>query len=137
MVNTAVFQFLSSKDITHQKSYLYTPEQNGVIERSHIVETAIWLLFIASMPSDCWVHAFQTAVFLINRVPTQSLDGHSFFERLFGHSLDLHHLKVFGCTCFHLLQPYNSTKLDPRTTPHIFFGYPLDYTRYLCINHST
>lgn len=53
-----------------------TPHQNGVVERKHrhVVELGLTLLSHASLPLKLWDYAFQTAVFLINRLPTSFLD---------------------------------------------------------------
>lgn len=67
--------FLESNGITHRVSCLHTPEQNGVAERKHrhIAEMGLTLLAIAKMPLQYWVEAFNTVVFLINRLPTKIL----------------------------------------------------------------
>ena len=58
--------------ITHQISCPYTPQQNGLVERKHrhLIETTITLLSQASLPSQYWSFAVQTAVSLINLLPT-------------------------------------------------------------------
>ena len=51
--------------------------------------------------------------------------------------LYISHLRTFGCTCFPLLKPYNSHKLQPHTKPCIFLGY-LAYSKgYICLDPST
>lgn len=78
-----------------------------------------------------------TAVFLINRLPSLNLDNKSPFELLFQRVPDYKHLKSFGCVCYPLLKPYNSNKLQPKTSKFVFLGYPLDYKGYLCYNMSS
>jgi len=80
----------------------HTPEHNGVAERKHrhIVETVMTLLFNAKVPLFLWVEAFMTVAFLINRMPTSTLNMKSPFSKLHGHSPNYNSLKVFGCRCF-------------------------------------
>jgi hypothetical protein len=58
--------------ISHRLSCPYTHQQNGAVERKHchVVETGLALLSHASIPLTYWDDAFQTAYFLINRLPT-------------------------------------------------------------------
>ena len=95
------------------------------------------LIFHSSVPLEFFPYAFSTAVFLINRMPSSSLKMLSPFEMLFGYTPDLHHLKVFGCACYPLLKPYTKHKLEPKTTQHVFLGYPHNFKGYICYNPLT
>jgi histone deacetylase 1/2 len=131
--------FLLNKGISHRLSCPYTPKQNGVAERKHrhIIETTITLLRTAKLPSKFWSYACQTATYLINRMPTVVLHNSSPFEMLFGSSPTITHLRIFGCACFPLLKPYNSTKLQAKTTKCVFLGYATKYKGYLCYHVPT
>lgn len=91
----------------------------------------------ASMPNKYWFYSFAVAVFLINRMPTPILNGLSPWQKLFSSIPDYADLKVFGCSCYPLLRPYNSNKLQHRTKQCVFMGYPLDYKGYCCLDLST
>lgn len=71
--------FLTANGITHRISCPHTPEQNRVVERNHrhIVEMGLTLLAQAHMPMCYWVEAFNTAVFLINSLPSKVLKDRS------------------------------------------------------------
>lgn len=58
--------------ISHFTTPPHTPELNGTAERRnrHITETGLALLHQASLPLSYWSYAFQTAVYLINRMST-------------------------------------------------------------------
>ena len=137
-ISKAFQSFLATKGIEHHKSCPHTPQQNGLAERKHrhIVETSLTLLQTARLPPSFWFYACQTATYLINRMPSPILSHKSPFELLFGHVPLLSHLRVFGCACFPLLQPYNSTKLQPKTTKCVFLGYATKYKGYLCYEVS-
>ena len=110
--------FLSSNGIHHQISCPYTPQQNGLVERKHrhLIETTITLLSQASLPSTYWSFAVQSALILINLLPTAILDFLSPWFKLHGQHPDIFSLKIFGCTCYPFLKPYNQHKLNHRTT---------------------
>ncbi|KAM1351501.1 hypothetical protein ACFXTH_005260 [Malus domestica] len=133
-VSTRFQNFLTTKGIVHQKSCLYTPEQNGLAERKnrHLVETAVTLLQKASLSSKFWFHACATSTYLVNRLPTSVLKMHSPFEVLYKSPPTLDHLRVFGCACYPSLKPYRTNKLDPKTTMCIFLGYAAQYKGYIC-----
>ncbi len=78
--------FLQANGIFLGLSRPHTPQQNGVAERKHrhIADMGrCTLIQHASASLSLWVEAFQTAVFLINRLPTRLLQHKSPFEILF------------------------------------------------------
>ena len=134
--SNAFTDFCSSHGITHQFSCPHTPQQNGIVERKHrhIVESALTILSHASLPITYWTYAVSIAAHLINRLPTPKLSHISPWEKLFQKPPDLTHLKTFGCLCFPYLRPYNTHKLQPRSTPCLFLGYPAHTKGYICVD---
>lgn len=65
-------------------------------------------------------------------MPTLVLQNQSPFQALYGSQPVISHFKVFGCSCYLLLRPYNSTKLQARTTKCVFLGYASKYKGYIC-----
>jgi len=63
----------------------------------HLVETSLTLLTDAHMPLSYWPYAFQTTAYLINRMPTATLNNQSLFEKLFSQRPNYLKLKQFGC----------------------------------------
>lgn len=98
-MSTRFQSFLASHGIAHRVSCPYTPEQNGVAEQKHrhIVEVGLTLLATTHMPLKYWVEAFNTAVFLINRLPTKILHYKSPWECLLNRAPNYHFLRTFGC----------------------------------------
>jgi len=63
-----------------------------------------------------------TAVHLLNRSPTLSLQGKTPYEAWYGRAPAVAHLRVFGCLCF--AKELNQVcKLDDRSRPGVFLGY--------------
>lgn len=69
--------FLKSKGIHHEKTNVYTPQENGVAERMNrtLVETARAMLSDANLPNSFWGDAILYATHLINRAPTHAVQG--------------------------------------------------------------
>ncbi|OMO89784.1 Integrase, catalytic core [Corchorus capsularis] len=127
---------LDSNGITHQLSCPHTPQQNGVAERKHrhVVEKGLYLLSQSSLPSKFWVEAFQTSLYLINRLPTPVLGGKRPYVVLFGKPPVYDHLRTFGCACYPHLVPYNKTKLEFKTRQCVFLGYGVQHKGYKCLD---
>ncbi|KAJ0500301.1 putative RNA-directed DNA polymerase [Helianthus annuus] len=130
--------YFTSLGIIHRRSCPHTSEQNGTVERRHrhVVETGLALLAQSFVPQRFWHYAFDTAVYLINRMPSTSNSLTSPFERIYKRSPDFSFLKVFGCQCFPYLRPYNPHKMDFRSTACIFLGYSPVHHGYRCFDPS-
>ncbi|KAJ9553553.1 hypothetical protein OSB04_017598 [Centaurea solstitialis] len=122
---------------TNNFSCLYTSQQNGKSERmlriiNNVVRT---LLFQAHLPPTYWVEALHMASHLLNILPSTALHHDTPFHKLFDKQPSYSHLRVFGCLCYPHLN--NSHKLEPRSTPCIFLGYPSNHKGYRCLNLHT
>jgi hypothetical protein len=104
------------------------------LKHRHIVETG---LAQSKLPSSYWVDAFNTAVYLINRLPTSVLQKQSPYVKLLKKNPDYSILRTFGCSCYPLLQPYNRHKLMFRSKKCIFLKYSSNYQGYRCLDPAT
>jgi len=131
--------FLQQCGILHRFSCPYNSAQNGRVERKHrhVVETGLALLAHASLPMPFWQYAFQTATFLINRMPNQVLNHASPYFTLFHREPDYVFLRVFGCLCYPFIRPYNNHKLQYRSVQCTFLGYSSNHKGYLCLDSAT
>lgn len=136
--NGGEFQALRAFLVQHGISWLttapHTPQQNEISERRnrHILEISRALLHHASLPPECWSFAIQTAVYLINKMPTPVLGKRSPFQALFRTSPNYTKLRIFGCLCFPWLRPYIPRKLSPPSKRCIFIGYSTSQSAYRC-----
>ena len=76
--NSATFTiFCNEQGIKHYTTTPYSPQQNGVVERRNqsVVEMARCMLKSKRMPQKYWGEAVTTAVYLLNRSPTKSVQG--------------------------------------------------------------
>ena len=100
------------------------------------METGLTLLAQAHLPLKFWWNAFYTATFLINRVPTLVLNNKSPFEMVFHKTPEYTIMKVFGCSCYPYLRPYNHHKFAFRSQRCIFLGYSSHHKGYVCLHSS-
>jgi len=131
--------FFNKTGIAHHVSCPYAHQQNGSAERKrrHIVEVGLSLLSHASMPLKFWDEAFLTATYLINRVPSRTIQNSTPFKRLFKQEPDYSTLRVFGCACWPNLRPYNSHKLEYRSKRCVFIGYSSLHKGFKCLEISS
>jgi histone deacetylase 1/2 len=68
--------FFHVLSIAHRVSCPHTHQKNGTAERKHrhIIETGLTLLAHSSVPLCYWNDAFATACFLINRLPSHTIE---------------------------------------------------------------
>jgi uncharacterized cupredoxin-like copper-binding protein len=113
--------------IEHQLTAPYTPQQNGVVERKNrtIMEMARCMLHDKGLPKEFWAEAANTAVFLLNRLPTKAVQKKTPFEAWHGSKPKLINLKTFGCLCFSYIHQVKRDKLDKKAEAGIFVGYSL------------
>ncbi|KAI3724235.1 hypothetical protein L2E82_36006 [Cichorium intybus] len=123
-------EYYSSQGIVHQKFTPYTPQQNGIVERKHkhILEAACAFYFQAGLSPLYWGECVKTAMFLINRMPTEVLKFKS------KQKPDLAHLKSFRCLCFVATTMAGRDKLMPRSQVCVFHGYPHAQKAYRVLN---
>jgi GAG-pre-integrase domain len=95
----------------------YTPQQNGVVERKHrqIVELSLASMFHAQIPLQYWSDVFESIAFVVNRIPSASIDFQNPFELLFNQKPDYQFFRILGCKCFPYTRPYSLHKLSPRS----------------------
>lgn len=137
-VNREMSEYLVSKGIQHQTTVPYSPQQNGVAERTNraIVEKARSMLAESSLPKAFWEDAFRTAVYLKNRCPHRALNRKTPYEIWNGYKPNLNHLRVFGCRALIHIPQCNRKKLDMKAEEAIFVGYTEDPHTYLFRNAS-
>jgi hypothetical protein len=76
-----------------------------------------------SMPSWFWGEAVLTAVFILNRSPTQSVEGRTPYEVWHGMKPSVDYFRTFGCVV-HVKQGNKCLgKLEDWSTMMVFIGY--------------
>jgi len=121
--------------ISFHLSCPYTSLQNGKVDwkiRSinNIIRT---LLIHASLPPSLWHYALEMATYISNILPRKSINFQSPVYMLYNKNPSYSHLCIFGFLCFSLFPSSTIHKLQPRSTPCVFLGYPSNHCDYKCL----
>jgi transposase InsO family protein len=130
--NSTVFQnYCKKKGIIRQFTAAYTPEQNGIAERSNrtIVEMTRCILNQRKIPTVFWGEAVKTAVYLRNRCARKK-SKKTAYELWHQRKPTVSHLKVFGCVAVAQNPLYRHNKLSNKGLKYIFVGYSTNSLTY-------
>lgn len=110
--------FFHENGVIHQRSCVYTPQQNGVVEckHRHLLKVSHALRLNVNLPLKFWGDCTLTVAYLINQLPTPILGGKTPHETLLKTKPAYSHLRLFGCLC-------NAQNLTPGK--HKFFPHAI------------
>ncbi|KAK3013785.1 hypothetical protein RJ639_010144 [Escallonia herrerae] len=136
-------QYLKAHGIIHQTTCSNTPQQNGVAERKnrHLLEVVRASLIEAHLPLSYWGEALISAAYLINRVPSRTIDyqtpSQALVEAIVAPVLPNLPPHVFCCVAFVHLHKHQRNKLSPRALRCVFVGYATHQKGYRCYHPPT
>ncbi|GKD06643.1 retrovirus-related pol polyprotein from transposon TNT 1-94 [Tanacetum coccineum] len=117
-VNKDLTDYYEYVGITHEKTVLRIPQQNGVVERwNHtLVEAARTMLIFSKAPMFLWAEAVATLCYTQNRSLIHTLHNKTPYELVHDKKLDLSFLRVFvpplDCALVIALKWIYKVKLD-------------------------
>jgi hypothetical protein len=103
----------------------YSPQQISTIEHQNgiVVATARSMLKAKGLHGWFWGEAVNTAVYVLNRCLTKTVDVMTLFEAWNGRMSAVHHLRTFGCIVYMWNTTPHLKKLEDRGHKMIFVGY--------------
>ncbi|RVW23150.1 Cycloartenol synthase [Vitis vinifera] len=90
------------------------------------------MLFEKKLPKLLWAEAVNTSVYLLNRLPTKSVQSKTPIEAWSGVKPSVKHLKVFGSFCYLHVPSVKRGKLDERAEKGVFVGYAAESKVHKC-----
>jgi hypothetical protein len=120
--NSSTRILLLSNGTQLRMSCPYTSPQNDKAERViHCVNNVIRTLLIqASLPRRYWVEELHNATYLLNQLPTTTIQVAYPYHALLRSVPSYEHLRIFGCACYPNTAATTAHKLSPRSTRCIF-----------------
>ena len=128
-LSTEFQDYLKEHGIVSQVTPPYTPQHNGVSERRNrtLLDMVRSMMSFVDIPTSFWGYALQTALHVLNRVPTKSAPKTP-YEIWYGKRPNLGYLKIWGSPAY--VRKVFTEKLDSRSEKGQFIGYPKDSMGY-------
>ena len=106
-----------------------TPQLNGVSERRNrtLLDMVRSMMSYTDLPISFWGYALQTAIYLLNKVPSKSVPLTP-YEMWHGKKPSLNHIKIWGCPAY--VKILEAGKLEARSSKCLFVGYPKNSLGY-------
>src|SRR6516162_5228628 len=80
-----------------------------------------------TLPISFWGYAIESAMFILNRVPTKSVEQTP-YEIWIGKKPSFSYMKIWGCEAY--VKRLDSQKLQPKSDKCLFVGYPKETKGY-------
>jgi hypothetical protein len=81
------------------------------------------MLKATDMPRKFWGEAVVMAVYVLNRLPTCSVEGKTLYQAWHGKKPSMHHLWVFDCIAYMKITRPHLAKMDDRGLKTVFISY--------------
>ena len=122
-INNNLQDFLEAQGTTLEPTAAYSPESNGISERSNrtIMERTRAMLLEAGLPQEFWGEAVTAAVQLLNVSPSSHSDKTP-WELFYGRRPDVSRVKAFGSQCYMHIPKEKRNKLDNRAAAGVLLG---------------
>ncbi|KAJ9561267.1 hypothetical protein OSB04_006427 [Centaurea solstitialis] len=137
--NVKLQSFLEEVGISHNFSAVFTPQQNGVVERKNrtLVEAARSMIAHSGVPPSLWAEAVSTACYTQNRTLIVKRTGKTAYEMVNKRKPNIKFFRVFGCICYLLNNRDDLGKFDAKSDESIFIGYSHNSATYRVYNKRT
>nr|GEV85673.1 retrovirus-related Pol polyprotein from transposon TNT 1-94 [Tanacetum cinerariifolium] len=137
--NQVLKEYFDSVGITHQVSYVRTPQQNGVVERRNqtLVETARTMLIFSRAPLFLWAEAIATACYTQNCSIIHRRFDKTTYELINDRTPNISFLHVFGALCYPKNDYEDIGKLGAKGDIGFFIGYSANSCTYRVYNRRT
>lgn len=123
-VNALFDSYFSEKGIEHELTNVYTPQQNGKIERYNqtVTDGARTLLQDSGLDTTFWPDAMTHFTYVWNRLCPRG-QTKTPLEMYSGNKPSLKHLKIFGSLAYVGVPAPKRHKLEPKAKQGILIGY--------------
>ncbi|GKB14058.1 retrovirus-related pol polyprotein from transposon TNT 1-94 [Tanacetum coccineum] len=136
--NQVLQEYFKSVGISHQASFVHTPQQNRIVERRNrtLVEAARTMLIFSRAPLFLWAEAIATACYTQNRSIIHRRFDKTPYELINGRKPDISFLYVFGALCYPKNDREDIGKLGAKCDIGFFNGYSANSCAYIATKHD-
>nr|GEV28656.1 hypothetical protein [Tanacetum cinerariifolium] len=137
--NQVLKEYFDSVGISHQSSFVRTPQQNGPVEqRNHtLVEDARTMLIFSCPPLFLWAKAISTACYIQNRSIIHRRFNKTPYELITSRKSGISFLHVFEALCYLKNDHEDIRKLGAKGNIGFFIGYSANSYAYRVYNPRT
>jgi hypothetical protein len=137
--NLQVEDYLEEEGIKDEFSALYTPQQNGVVERKNrtLIDMATTMLGEYKTLERFWSEAINTACHTINWLNLHRLLKKTSYELLTGDKPNVSYFRVFGSKCYIIVKKDRHSKFAPKAVEGFLLGYDSNTKAYMVFNKSS
>nr|GEX60131.1 hypothetical protein [Tanacetum cinerariifolium] len=137
--NQALKKYFDSIGISHQMSFVRTPQKNRVVERRNrmLVKAARTMLIFSRASLFLWAEAIATACFTQNHSIIHRRFKKTPYELINSRKSYISFLYVFGALCYPKNDREDIGKLGAKGDIGFFIGYSADSFAYIVYNRRT
>jgi hypothetical protein len=137
--NKAFTDYLAKEQIKQELTTPYTPEQNGSSERDNrtIMEASRSMLYAANVHIRFWSEAVHTAVYVLNRTATRTIDGKTPYEIWYNVKPSVSHIRIFGSDAYVHVPKELRNKLSAKSKKGVLMGYSASSKAYRVWHNDT
>lgn len=138
-ININFLNLLSQHSIIHQRSCVYTPQQNDIVQRKHrhLLQLARSLMSQDSLPEYLFALLPSHGHLHYQQVTYPILNWKTPYELLFYKQPNYSNLKLFGCLSFATNVKPHKHKFETRAHKCIFLGFSPSQKAYKLYNLDT
>ncbi|GJR94808.1 retrovirus-related pol polyprotein from transposon TNT 1-94 [Tanacetum coccineum] len=137
--NQVLKEYFDSVGISHQASFVRTPQQNRVVERRNqmLVEAARTMLIFSRAPLFLWAEVIAITCYTQNCSIIHRRFDKTPYELINSKKPDVSFLHVFGALCYPKNDREDSGKLGAKGDIGFFIGYSTNSCAYRVYNRRT
>lgn len=100
------------------------------LKEKTVMEMARCMLYEKKLPKFLWVEVVNTSAYLLNRLPTKSLQGKTPIEAWFSDKPSIKHLVIFGSLCYLHVPSFKRENLGEKAEKGIHISYATETKGY-------
>jgi transposase InsO family protein len=134
--NSRIEDYCDEKGVKHKFLAKYTPQQNGVVERTNqtLIDMIRSMLSEYNVSDSFWAEAINTTCYASNRLYCHRLLKKTLYELLIGRKTNISYFRVFRCKYYVLRKGTHLSKFQSKCDECFLLGYSFNSKAYHVYN---